>query len=111
MLFREVCDKLGDVMISGHGSRGPNPDKTAIAAFGAQFAEVDVDVETGIIQGEKQSVSGALRDGDREDASEATANHVILIRIEQGVRELPDPLLGYFPERNQCVVGNRIPRE
>ena len=50
MLFREVCDKLGDVMISGHGSRGPNPDKTAIAAFGAQFAEVDVDVETGIIR-------------------------------------------------------------
>ena len=50
MLFREVCDKLGDVMISGHGSRGPNPDKTAIAAFGAQFAEVDVDVETGIVR-------------------------------------------------------------
>ncbi len=50
MLFREVCEKLGDVMISGHGSRGPNPDKTAIAAFGAQFAEVEVDVETGIIR-------------------------------------------------------------
>jgi xanthine dehydrogenase YagR molybdenum-binding subunit len=37
-------------MISGHGSRGPNPDKTAIAAFGAQFAEVEVDVETGIVR-------------------------------------------------------------
>jgi xanthine dehydrogenase YagR molybdenum-binding subunit len=50
MLFRDVCEKLGDVMISGHGSRGPNPDKTAIAAFGAQFAEVEVDVETGIVR-------------------------------------------------------------
>jgi len=47
MLFRDVCNKLGDVMISGHGSRGPNPDGTAIAAFGATFAEVEVDVETG----------------------------------------------------------------
>jgi xanthine dehydrogenase YagR molybdenum-binding subunit len=50
MLFRDVCEKLGDVMISGHGSRGPNPDKTAIAAFGAQFAEVEVDVETGNVR-------------------------------------------------------------
>jgi CO/xanthine dehydrogenase Mo-binding subunit len=50
LLFRDVCEKLGDVMISGHGSRGPNPDNTAIAAFGAQFAEVEVDVETGIVR-------------------------------------------------------------
>ena len=50
MLFRDVCEKLGDVMIIGQGSRGPNPDKTAIAAFGAQFAEVEVDVETGIVR-------------------------------------------------------------
>jgi len=50
MLIRDVCEKLGDVMINGHGSRGPNPDKTAIAAFGAQFAEVEVDVETGIVR-------------------------------------------------------------
>jgi xanthine dehydrogenase YagR molybdenum-binding subunit len=50
LLFRDVCEKLGDVMISGHGSRGPNPDKTAIAAFGAQFAEVEVDIETGIVR-------------------------------------------------------------
>src|SRR5262249_27745114 len=45
--FAEVTEKLGDVMIIGQGSRGPNPDKTAIAAFGAQFAEVEVDIETG----------------------------------------------------------------
>ena len=50
MRFDEVCEKLGDVMIIGQGSRGPNPDKTALSAFGAQFAEVEVDVETGAVR-------------------------------------------------------------
>jgi xanthine dehydrogenase YagR molybdenum-binding subunit len=50
VLFRDVCDALGDVMIIGQGSRGPNPDKTAIAAFAAQFAEVEVDTETGHVR-------------------------------------------------------------
>ncbi len=50
MTIADVCGKLGDVMIIGQGSRGPNPDGTAIAAFGAQFAEVDVDVETGRVR-------------------------------------------------------------
>lgn len=50
MTFAEVGDRLGDVMILGHGSRGPNPEKTAIFAFGAQFAEVEVDVETGRVR-------------------------------------------------------------
>ena len=48
--FNEITERLGDVMIIGQGSRGPNPDKTAIAAFGAQFAEVEVDVETGAVR-------------------------------------------------------------
>jgi xanthine dehydrogenase YagR molybdenum-binding subunit len=50
MLISEVCEKLGDVMIIGQGSRGPNPDGTSIAAFGAQFAEVEVDTETGRVR-------------------------------------------------------------
>jgi xanthine dehydrogenase YagR molybdenum-binding subunit len=50
MTFAEVCDKLGDVMIIGEGSRGPNPAKTAINAFAAQFAEVEVDVDTGQVR-------------------------------------------------------------
>jgi xanthine dehydrogenase YagR molybdenum-binding subunit len=37
-------------MIIGQGSRGPNPPDTAIAAFAAQFAEVEVDVETGQVR-------------------------------------------------------------
>jgi len=50
LLFSEVCEKLGDVMIIGQGSRGPNPEHTAISAFGAQFAEVEVDTETGRVR-------------------------------------------------------------
>jgi xanthine dehydrogenase YagR molybdenum-binding subunit len=48
--FAEVGAKLGDVMIIGQGSRGPNPEKTAICAFGAQFVEVEVDTETGVVR-------------------------------------------------------------
>ena len=50
MTFAQICEKLGDVMIMGHGSRGPNPENTAIAAFGAQFVEVEVDIETGMVR-------------------------------------------------------------
>ena len=50
MVFREVCERLGDVMIIGQGSRGPNPENTALSAFGAQFAEVEVDTETGRVR-------------------------------------------------------------
>lgn len=50
MLIRDVCGKLGDVMIIGQGSRGPNPERTALGAFAAQFAEVEVDTETGRVR-------------------------------------------------------------
>jgi xanthine dehydrogenase YagR molybdenum-binding subunit len=50
MTFANVCDKLGDVMIIGNGSRGANPAKTAINAFAAQFAEVEVDMDTGQVR-------------------------------------------------------------
>ncbi|HVZ77707.1 MAG TPA: xanthine dehydrogenase family protein molybdopterin-binding subunit, partial [Gemmatimonadaceae bacterium] len=53
MTFAEVCDKLGDVMIIGQGSRGPNPDGATLAAFCAEFAEVLVDVETGRVRVER----------------------------------------------------------
>jgi xanthine dehydrogenase YagR molybdenum-binding subunit len=48
--FAEIGEELGDVMIIGQGSRGPNPEGTAIFAFGAQFAEVEVDTETGRVR-------------------------------------------------------------
>jgi xanthine dehydrogenase YagR molybdenum-binding subunit len=50
LTFAEIGSRLGDVMIVGHGSRGPNPDDTTLSTFGAQFAEVEVDVETGIVR-------------------------------------------------------------
>jgi len=50
MCFADICEKLGDVMIIGQGSRGPNPENTAIPACAAQFAEVEVDVETGHVR-------------------------------------------------------------
>jgi xanthine dehydrogenase YagR molybdenum-binding subunit len=48
--FAQIGEELGDVMIIGNGMRGPNPDKTALFAFAAQFAEVEVDVETGRVR-------------------------------------------------------------
>jgi xanthine dehydrogenase YagR molybdenum-binding subunit len=48
--FRSLCDRLGDVMILGRGARGPNPTGVGLASFGAQFAEVEVDPDTGVIR-------------------------------------------------------------
>jgi xanthine dehydrogenase YagR molybdenum-binding subunit len=50
LTFAQIAEQLGDVMIIGNGSRGPNPDGMAIATFGAQFAEVEVNVETGVVR-------------------------------------------------------------
>ncbi|MEX2181412.1 MAG: xanthine dehydrogenase family protein molybdopterin-binding subunit [Gemmatimonadaceae bacterium] len=50
MRFGDVTAKLGNVMIIGQGSRGPNPQDAGIVTTGAQFAEVEVDVETGIVR-------------------------------------------------------------
>ena len=50
MTLAQIGRKLGDVMIMGQGSRGPNPQDTAICAFAAQFAEVEVDTETGQVR-------------------------------------------------------------
>jgi xanthine dehydrogenase YagR molybdenum-binding subunit len=46
----DVTKKLGHVMIMGHGSRGPNQRGVGLMTFGAHFAEVAVDVETGIVR-------------------------------------------------------------
>jgi len=44
---KEVLAKIQPHMIQGHGSRGNNPSDKTIHTFGAQCAEVEVDVETG----------------------------------------------------------------
>ncbi len=47
---REIMRKLGDVMLQGTGSRGPNPDDVSVVTSGAQFAEVEVDTVTGLVR-------------------------------------------------------------
>ena len=46
----EVTKRLGHVMIMGHGSRGPNRQGVALMTFGVHFAEVEVDVATGVVR-------------------------------------------------------------
>ena len=46
----DILAELGDIMIIGQGSRGPNPSDVEIHTFGAQFAEVEVDIETGRVR-------------------------------------------------------------
>jgi xanthine dehydrogenase YagR molybdenum-binding subunit len=43
----ELTGKLGNFTVQGHGFRGTNPDGLAFRTWGAQFAEVEVDPETG----------------------------------------------------------------
>ncbi|WP_026369361.1 xanthine dehydrogenase family protein molybdopterin-binding subunit [Kallotenue papyrolyticum] len=50
MSVRELARTLGDVMLRGTGSRGPNPDDVSVVTSGAQFAEVEVDTVTGRVR-------------------------------------------------------------
>ncbi len=43
----EVAAKTGNYTIIGRGARGPNPRDATINTFGAQFAQVEVDMDTG----------------------------------------------------------------
>lgn len=49
----DILGALDNIQILGHGSRNPNPSEYEIRTFGAQFAEVAVDVETGEIRVER----------------------------------------------------------
>jgi xanthine dehydrogenase YagR molybdenum-binding subunit len=46
----EITQKLGEVTITGNGSRGPNERGVGLMTFGAQFAEVEVDTWTGVVR-------------------------------------------------------------
>jgi len=47
---KDLMRKLGDVMLTGRGSRGPNPDEVSVVTSGAQFVEVEVDIVTGQVR-------------------------------------------------------------
>ena len=46
----EVMARFGNTMLVGRGSRGPNSTKETIRTFGAQFAEVEVDLAVGRVR-------------------------------------------------------------
>lgn len=47
--FARVTGAMGRDLIIGTGSRGPNPADVALSTWTAQFAEVEVDSETGLV--------------------------------------------------------------
>lgn len=46
----DITATIAPRMIHGYGARGPNPADHAVRTFGAQCAEVEVDLETGEVQ-------------------------------------------------------------
>lgn len=46
----EILSTFSNPMVIGKGSRGPNPNGYVLRTFGAQFAEVEVDVDTGQVR-------------------------------------------------------------
>jgi CO/xanthine dehydrogenase Mo-binding subunit len=50
---KEVLSNLGNFTIIGRGGRSPNPEAVNVNTFGAQFAQVEVDIETGEVKIEK----------------------------------------------------------
>ncbi len=49
----EVLKNLENFMIIGRGAREPNPEDVTVNTFGAQFAEVTIDTETGEVRVER----------------------------------------------------------
>jgi xanthine dehydrogenase YagR molybdenum-binding subunit len=47
--LKDILDEIGDYMVTGKGFRGPNPT-SAVKTWGAQVAEVEVNVETGQVR-------------------------------------------------------------
>ena len=50
MTIDEFAHRTGNYMVIGKGARGPNPAEVSVNTFGAQFAEVEVDVDTGDVR-------------------------------------------------------------
>jgi xanthine dehydrogenase YagR molybdenum-binding subunit len=51
--FKEVAAAMGRDYIFGTGSRAPNPADVVISTWTAQFADVEVDMETGLVDVKK----------------------------------------------------------
>jgi CO/xanthine dehydrogenase Mo-binding subunit len=51
--FRQVAAKMGNYTIVAKGARGPNPEDMSVNTFGAHFAQVAVNIETGQVRVER----------------------------------------------------------
>jgi xanthine dehydrogenase YagR molybdenum-binding subunit len=51
--IEQVMKKIAPHTLHGQGARGPNPADKSVRTFGAQFVEVEVDVETGEVTVER----------------------------------------------------------
>ena len=50
MKINDIVEKIGEFTILGKGSREPNHEDIELRTFGAQFAEVEVDMITGEVK-------------------------------------------------------------
>jgi xanthine dehydrogenase YagR molybdenum-binding subunit len=50
---KNILSKLGNFMIIGKGARSPNPEKFNVNTFSVQFAEVEIDIDTGEVKVKK----------------------------------------------------------
>ena len=91
-------------MIDAHERIGIEDSRERPAALVAHL-------EAEIVEAEDQTVDGALRHADREHPRQPAAHGEVLIRIDERVDQLPDPLFRDFAEREDRVVGDAIPRQ
>jgi xanthine dehydrogenase YagR molybdenum-binding subunit len=114
--WREAAAKMGNYMIVGRGARGPNPDDKALNTFGAQFAEVEVNVETGRVRvcklvaahaigrivnpltAASQVYGGATMGLGFATAEERTIDARTGLQLTANMREYKVPRIGDIPE-------------
>jgi CO/xanthine dehydrogenase Mo-binding subunit len=119
----DVCARLGDVMIIGQGSRGPNPDGHTIATFGAQFAEVEVDMETGRVRvlriagahdsgrvinptlAESQLEGGIIQGLGYALTEERITDHVLGVTLNPTMHDYKVPTIADVPRIEAFTVG------
>ena len=78
---------------------------------GQRPAALEADLEALVVEAEQQAVGRALRHAHREHARQPAAHGERLVRIDQRVDQLADPLLRHLAQGVDGVLGDRIPRE
>ena len=118
--FRKVCSRLPGETLVATGDRAKDYDGTDTRLFGAQFAEVVVDVETGVVARQESRCRARLRPAGLEDrrrepdSRRHPAGHQLraLRRTHRGraLRARPEPERRVLQDpREQGHAGNRPP--